>query len=55
LTSKDQKKVFDVIFKNTEDPKEMQVMADFLMGEKDFLSDDFGFSVSAALANSFIK
>jgi len=36
LTSKDQKKVFDVIFKNTEDPKEMQVMADFLMGEKDF-------------------
>ena len=36
LTSKDQKKVFDVIFKNTEDPNEMQVMADFLMGEKDF-------------------
>jgi hypothetical protein len=36
LTSKDQKKVFDVIFKNTEDPKEMQVMADFLMGEKGF-------------------
>jgi hypothetical protein len=28
--------VFDVIFKNTEDPKEMQVMADFLMGEKGF-------------------
>jgi hypothetical protein len=25
------------------------------IGEKDFLSEDFGFSVSAAFANSFIK
>jgi hypothetical protein len=36
LTSKDSEKVFNIIFKNTEDPKEMQVMADFLMGEKEF-------------------
>jgi hypothetical protein len=36
LTSKDSEKVFNIIFKNTEDPKEIQVMADFLMGEKEF-------------------
>jgi len=36
LTSKDSEKVFNIIFKNIEDPKEMQVMADFLMGEKEF-------------------
>jgi len=36
LTSKDSEKVFNIIFKNTEDPKEIQVMADFLMGKKEF-------------------
>jgi hypothetical protein len=36
LTSKDSEDVFNVIFKTTEDPKDMQVMADFLMGEKEF-------------------
>ncbi len=37
LTSKDQKKVFDVIFKTTENLDDMKVMANFLLGEKGFL------------------
>ena len=37
LTSKDQKKVFDVIFQTTENLDDMKVMADFLLGEKGFL------------------
>jgi hypothetical protein len=36
LTSKDSEKVFNVIFKTTEDPKEMQVMVDFLIGDRNF-------------------
>ena len=36
LTSKDSEKVFNVIFKTTENLNDMKVMADFLMGEKDF-------------------
>lgn len=36
LTSKDQEKVFDVIFQTTENLDDMKVMADFLLGEKGF-------------------
>jgi len=36
LTSKDQETVFNVIFRTTENLDDMKVMADFLLGEKDF-------------------
>ncbi len=37
LTSRDSEKVFNVIFRTTEDVKDMEVMADFLISQKKFV------------------